>query len=133
VYLTFPFLPADSILILAGQDSTEDFDAIHSKKAHKMLERFYIGDVIPDINVLKPDKQEAGMATEVKFALNPKKKIAFALMEKEQLSHDSFLLTYALQTPETVLGLPTGKHIFLSAHIADELTPASKKSLVMRR
>ncbi|GMH46245.1 hypothetical protein TrRE_jg6467, partial [Triparma retinervis] len=115
---------ADSILILAGQDSTEDFDAIHSKKAHKMLERFYIGDVIPDIDVLKPDKQEAGVATEVKFALNPKKKIAFALMEKEQLSHDSFLLTYALQTPETVLGLPTGKHIFLSAHIADELTPA---------
>jgi len=119
----------DSILILAGQDATEDFNAIHSKKAHKMLERFLIGHVIPDLDVIKPnvvdDKDE--------YALNPKKKLAFKLKSKEQLSHDSFLLTYALQTPETILGLPTGKHIFLSARIADELTPNSEKNLVMRR
>src|SRR5210317_79637 len=36
---------ADSILINAGEDATEDFVAIHSTKATKMLDKFYIGDL----------------------------------------------------------------------------------------
>jgi len=36
---------SDSILINAGGDSTENFVAIHSSKATKMLEKFYIGDL----------------------------------------------------------------------------------------
>ena len=36
---------ADSILINAGEDATEDFVAIHSTKATKMLDKFYVGDL----------------------------------------------------------------------------------------
>uniref|UniRef100_A0A7S4S2G2 Nitrate reductase n=2 Tax=Ditylum brightwellii TaxID=49249 RepID=A0A7S4S2G2_9STRA len=113
----------DSIIINAGEDATEDFEAIHSVKATKMLEKYYIGDV---------EKGGAGAETQVvekdqvdekgrKIALNPKKKIAFMLQKKTQLSRDSFLLDFALQSPEHVLGLPTGKHMFLSATINGEL------------
>lgn len=53
--------------------------------------------------------------------LTQKKKLPFALRSKTQLSRDSFLLDFALQSPEHVLGLPTGKHVFLSAKINDEV------------
>lgn len=38
---------ADSILIVAGQDATDEFDAIHSSKAKAMLESYYIGELAP--------------------------------------------------------------------------------------
>jgi len=38
---------ADSILINAGTDSSEEFDAIHSVKAWKMLDKYYIGQLKP--------------------------------------------------------------------------------------
>ncbi|GAB2271981.1 Nitrate reductase [NADH] 1 [Dionaea muscipula] len=38
---------ADSILINAGTDCTEEFDAIHSAKAQKLLEDYYIGELMP--------------------------------------------------------------------------------------
>jgi hypothetical protein len=50
VYDCTKYLPdhpggADSITINAGMDATEEFEAIHSKKAWKQLEPWYIGDV----------------------------------------------------------------------------------------
>lgn len=49
VYDGTPFLKAhpggaESILISAGIDSTEEFEAIHSKKAWKLLDDFFIGN-----------------------------------------------------------------------------------------
>lgn len=38
---------ADSILINAGTDCSEEFDAIHSIKAWKMLDQYYIGQLRP--------------------------------------------------------------------------------------
>nr|AAL17669.1 assimilatory nitrate reductase heme domain [synthetic construct] len=37
---------SDSILINAGTDCTEEFDAIHSDKAKRLLEDFRIGELI---------------------------------------------------------------------------------------
>ena len=34
-----------SILITAGQDCTEDFEALHSSKAWKLLDEYYIGEL----------------------------------------------------------------------------------------
>ena len=50
VYDGTPFLKdhpggADSILLVAGTDATEDFDAIHSQKAKDMLKEYYIGEL----------------------------------------------------------------------------------------
>ena len=113
---------ADSILINAGEDSTEDFVAIHSTKATKMLDKFYIGDLDPD-SVGKTDtvKERICPKTGRPMALDPKHKQAFKLQKKTVLSRDSFELDFALQSPEHVLGLPTGKHIFLSAEINGEM------------
>ena len=36
---------AASILLAAGQDCTEEFEALHSSKAWKILEEYYIGDL----------------------------------------------------------------------------------------
>lgn len=41
----------DSILINAGTDCTEEFDAIHSEKAKKMLEDFRIGELMSTGNI----------------------------------------------------------------------------------
>ncbi|KAL3914687.1 MAG: hypothetical protein SGILL_006003 [Bacillariaceae sp.] len=111
----------DSITINAGADATEDFVAIHSAKATKMLEKYYIGDL--DTSSVKDTKAEDdGLVDEQgrKVALNPKKKTPFRLQNKVVLSRDSFMLDFALPTPEHVLGLPTGKHMFLSAVINGE-------------
>jgi len=113
---------ADSILINAGEDSTEDFVAIHSTKATKMLQKFYIGDLDTG-SVKKTDEvAEVGICerTGRPLALNPKKKHPFRLQSKTVLSHDSFMLDFALQSTEHVLGLPTGKHMFLSNEVNGE-------------
>ncbi|KAJ6335617.1 hypothetical protein OIU77_025552 [Salix suchowensis] len=132
----------DSILINAGTDCTEEFDAIHSDKAKKMLEDYRIGEVvnsttytsdsnpssanstahgasniIPLIN-LAPVKE---IAPERNAALVPREKIQCKLVKKEILSHDVRLFRFALPSEDQVLGLPVGKHIFLSAAIDDKL------------
>ncbi|KAL7552554.1 hypothetical protein ACHAWF_015798 [Thalassiosira exigua] len=117
---------ADSILINAGEDSTEDFVAIHSTKATKMLDKFYVGDLDPD-SVDEEEKKEEEADEKVdpktgrKVALDPKHKRAFVLQKKTVLSRDSFELDFALPTPDHVLGLPTGKHIFISADVNGEM------------
>jgi len=112
----------DSITINAGDDATEDFVAIHSAKATAMLEKFYIGDLEPTDPAMEEKKEDDVLVDDQgrKLALNPKKKTPFKLQNKVVLSRDSFMLDFALPTPDHVLGLPTGKHIFLSAKINGE-------------
>jgi nitrate reductase (NAD(P)H) len=111
----------DSIIINAGADATEDFVAIHSTKATKMLEKYYIGDLDKASLVSKPKEvTELVDAKGNKLALNPKVKTIVTLQNKIVLSHDSIMLDFALPTPQHILGLPTGKHMFLSAKINGE-------------
>ena len=113
----------DSITINAGDDATEDFVAIHSAKATKMLERYHIGHMEPSSAVEEEKKEDDDVLVDSngrKLALNPRKKTPFKLQNKVVLSRDSFMLDFALPTPDHVLGLPTGKHMFLSAKINGE-------------
>lgn len=53
VYDATPFLDqhpggSASITMNAGQDTTEDFTAVHSAKAWKDLEAYYIGDLVEE-------------------------------------------------------------------------------------
>lgn len=113
----------DSIIINGGEDSTEDFVAIHSTKATKMLEKFYIGqlDTSSVKAAEKPVDDSLVDADGNKLALNPKKKTPFRLQNKIKLSRDSYLLDFALPTPNHILGLPTGKHMFISATMNGEM------------
>jgi nitrate reductase (NAD(P)H) len=113
----------ESITINGGQDATEDFYAIHSSKAQKMLEKWYIGTLdLSSIPKAAPKVEEVLMdANGNKLALNPRKKTPFKLQNKIVLSRDAIMLDFALPTKDHVLGLPTGKHMFLSATIDGEV------------
>lgn len=121
VYDCTPFLKdhpggAESILIMAGEDSSEDFEAVHSKKAWKMLEQYYIGQLRPSdaSNVPSIPAPSAGLnSTDTLIALNPKLRIPFTLVEREMLSHDSIRMKFALQSPRHILGLPVGQHMYM--------------------
>ncbi|XP_019416847.1 PREDICTED: inducible nitrate reductase [NADH] 2-like [Lupinus angustifolius] len=129
----------DSILINAGTDCTEEFDAIHSNKAKEMLESYRIGELVTtgytsDSSTSSPNNTVHGnsefthLATikEVtvpsqSIALNPREKIPCKLVSKTSISHDVRLFRFALPSNAQLLGLPVGKHIFLCATINDKL------------
>lgn len=54
-------------------------------------------------------------------ALDKDQKIAFKLIEREEVSHDTRKFRFALQSASHVLGLPVGNHMYLSARIGGEL------------
>lgn len=112
---------------MAGTDATDEFNAIHSAKAKKMLLEYYIGDVaeegaavVPAVVTPPPTpvQQTAAppaAADVAPVALDPRKRQAFALVEKEELSHNVRRFRFALQSPQHRFGLPVGKHVFLYA------------------
>ncbi|KAK9070149.1 hypothetical protein SSX86_010549 [Deinandra increscens subsp. villosa] len=121
----------DSILINAGTDCTEEFDAIHSDKAKKLLEEYRIGELVTtgyssDSPASSPNNSvhlatiKETMPTR-NIALIPREKIPCKLISKTSVSHDVRLFRFALPAPEQVLGLPVGKHIFLCGSIDDKL------------
>ncbi|XP_043707347.1 nitrate reductase [NADH]-like [Telopea speciosissima] len=122
---------SDSILINAGTDCTEEFDAIHSEKAKKMLEDYWIGELSTTTGYNSPIHNSSSDITKTKnLALIPGEKIQCKLISKTQLSYDSRLFRFALPSEEQVLGLPVGKHIYLCATINEKLcmrayTPSS--------
>ncbi|XP_042507697.1 nitrate reductase [NADH]-like [Macadamia integrifolia] len=120
---------SDSILINAGTDCTEEFDAIHSEKAKKMLQDYHIGELITsDLETpLAPIKE---IDVDKNVALIPGKKIQCKIISKISLTHDVRLFRFALPSEDQVLGLPVGKHIYICATIEDKLcmrayTPSS--------
>ncbi|XP_074279515.1 nitrate reductase [NADH]-like [Silene latifolia] len=129
---------SDSILINAGTDCTEEFDAIHSDKAKKMLEDYRIGELITtgyqsDSTSSSPGSSVHGGSlmsslapiTEIapfrNVALKAREKIPCKLIEKVSLSHDVRRFRFALPSKDQVLGLPCGKHIFVCASSNDKL------------
>ncbi|KAF9354112.1 hypothetical protein BGX26_008073 [Mortierella sp. AD094] len=132
---------ADSITMNAGQDCTEDFDAIHSAKARELLARYYIGELvesIPEASDSTPEMKQVDTAmsisadpltpqsshisspsaTHLPF-LDPKTWQDVALVEKISLTHNTRLFRFALRHPHQLLGLPLGKHIFLKIKTND--------------
>ncbi|KAK4493367.1 hypothetical protein RD792_017737 [Penstemon davidsonii] len=144
---------ADSILINAGTDCTEEFDAIHSDKAKKLLEEYRIGELIttayasaessPNNSMHGPASsnlpltpiKEISPTTIRNVALVPREKVPCKLIAKTSLSPDVRLFRYALPNEDMVLGLPVGKHIFICATIDEKLcmrayTPSSSVDTV---
>lgn len=86
----------------AGMDATEDFKAIHSSAAIKMLDKYYIGDLVADkpaqvINLTATATAAAIAKSGELVALNPREKASFKLAERIELSHNSRLFRFALQ------------------------------------
>ncbi|XP_024940916.1 NADH-cytochrome b5 reductase 2-like isoform X2 [Cephus cinctus] len=56
--------------------------------------------------------------------LDPTVKYTLPLLEKEIVSHDTRRFRFALPSPNHVLGLPPGQHVYVSAHIGELVTRA---------
>ncbi|KAK2188207.1 hypothetical protein NP493_140g03076 [Ridgeia piscesae] len=52
---------------------------------------------------------------------DPNIKYPLKLVDKEVISHDTRIFKFALPSPEHILGLPTGQHIFLTARVDGQL------------
>ncbi|CAG8440928.1 15057_t:CDS:2 [Funneliformis caledonium] len=125
---------ADSILINAGTDCTDEFYAIHSSNAKKMLDDYYIGDLVegsaassvsnPSItipkSIINPPQSAAQANGDSLLALNPKVWFSCPLIKKEVISHDTRIFRFALQSDKHSLGLPAGNHMFIRASINNQ-------------
>eukprot|EP00931_Biecheleriopsis_adriatica_P040108 TRINITY_DN2294_c0_g1_i6.p1 TRINITY_DN2294_c0_g1~~TRINITY_DN2294_c0_g1_i6.p1 ORF type:complete len:888 (+),score=173.87 TRINITY_DN2294_c0_g1_i6:53-2716(+) len=112
---------ASSIMLVAGQDSTEDFGAVHSSKAWQELEDYYIGPLkdsakIPQTIAASPPTSATGHGF-----LGQPGKLTLPLVEKIHVSHDTRIFRFGLPSPDMKLGLPTGMHVFLKAVWKDKI------------
>nr|CAD1826207.1 unnamed protein product [Ananas comosus var. bracteatus] len=120
---------ADSILINAGTDCTEEFDAIHSDKARAMLDTYRIGELIAagyasdnsvhgasDFANHLDTIREAARAPAAAL-VDRREKVRCLLVAKAVVSRDVRLFRFALPLDDQVLGLSVGKHIFLCATV----------------
>ncbi|TPX63126.1 hypothetical protein SpCBS45565_g06859 [Spizellomyces sp. 'palustris'] len=111
----------ESIVISAGTDCTEEFNAIHSSKAHDMLKDYLIGTIAKPPSAAIPASTKPVAPIEELVALNPRIYAPFKLIEKQKLSHDTRLFRFALPSPDHRLGLPPGKHMYISAQVNGKL------------
>ncbi|TPX34001.1 hypothetical protein SmJEL517_g03240 [Synchytrium microbalum] len=134
VYDATPFMTAhpggaDSILIVAGTDCTEEFDDIHSKKAHVMLKDYLIGELVVDDVAEYLDKVTT---------FNPRTYTPYLkLVKKDILNHDTRIFRFQFSDTD-MMGMPTGKHVMLkipsqdgeSKNVIRAYTPISTSSHV---
>lgn len=106
-----------SIRLVAGEDATEDFMAIHSTDAKAMMARYHLGRLQHGDNI---KSKVASLSTEEEEPfdadrpfLHPKKWKTARLVEKKFISHDSRIFRFALQHDEQILGLPIGQHVYV--------------------
>ncbi|TKW41799.1 hypothetical protein SEVIR_1G341300v4 [Setaria viridis] len=127
---------ADSILINAGTDCTEEFDAIHSDKARGLLEMYRVGELVVTGSDYSPQSSHADLKAIVEapapapavplpvstVALaNPREKVRCRLVDKKSMSYNVRLFRFALPSPDQKLGLPVGKHVYVCASIGGKL------------
>lgn len=130
VYDGTPFLKehpggADSILLVAGDDATEDFTAIHSADAHAKLAevhqvgthdtsdadamfQYHIGTLVGSV----PPTPAVDDNPPAAF-LDPKRWKRAKLTEVTRVNHDSCTFRFALEREGQPLGLPVGQHVFV--------------------
>ncbi|ORY78545.1 nitrate reductase [Protomyces lactucae-debilis] len=122
VYDATPFLKEhpggiESITGVGGEDSTEDFMAIHSETAKQMLVDYHIGTLekAPLTPPKTPAESAHGDDDEVprdQF-LEAKKWHPVQLVERQEISSDARILRFKLDHDDQLLGLPCGKHLFI--------------------
>ncbi|KZT30292.1 hypothetical protein NEOLEDRAFT_1127249 [Neolentinus lepideus HHB14362 ss-1] len=99
----------DSILLVAGEDATEDFMAIHSPEGRAKLAEYHIGTLVSEdklSTVTEPDNIGGDF-------LDKKKWKSVQLTEILRLNHDSWIYRFSLPTESQPLGLPVGQHVFV--------------------
>ncbi|KAJ3338284.1 hypothetical protein HDU91_001268, partial [Kappamyces sp. JEL0680] len=99
----------ESILMSGGQDVTEDFFAIHSENAVKMLKDYHIGILM---HSLHESRDNAAKELSPTFLSELVWKKA-TLVKKTAISPDTTIFRYQLEHEEQLFGLVCGKHVFI--------------------
>ncbi|KAF9007401.1 nitrate reductase [Cyathus striatus] len=100
----------ESITLVAGEDATEDFMAIHSTDAKKQLVDYHIGTLAGKLETGTDQAQEYGMNHEF---LHPKKWKKVVLGGIQAVSKDSKVYHFTFGSNDQALGLPTGQHVYV--------------------
>lgn len=121
---------ASSIILVANEDATEDFMAIHSADAKRKLSQvrsmgckaycahtdrfcqYHIGTLQGDLTKEPATSPDTERAPDAPF-LDPKSWKPVKLTSIEQLNHDSFIYRFSLSSDDKMLGLPVGQHVFV--------------------
>jgi nitrate reductase (NAD(P)H) len=124
IYDCTPFMKAhpggiDSILLVGGQDCTEDFDAIHSTAAHEMLQQYKIGTLAKDTQA--PVVDHAHSDTTLDQFLEPKIWKSLVLEKKVYITQDICVFRFAFSSPAMKHGLPVGQHVYLRCRLDSKL------------
>ncbi|GAA5945071.1 uncharacterized protein JCM15063_001650 [Sporobolomyces koalae] len=101
---------SESITLVAGEDATEDFMAIHSIDAKLRLADFHIGTLVQDENLCEPEVKAPSEPDPVYLSKSRWK--AAELVSIDRVNHDSRLYRFALEHPDQPLGLPIGQHVY---------------------
>lgn len=119
---------ADSILLVAGDDATEDFMAIHSDDAKKKLVEVIFFLCICDCYLTKVLQYHIGKLSGPPASLspsmpanpdptgaflNPKIWKTVTLASIDRVNHDSIVYRFMLPSQEQSPGLPIGQHVFV--------------------
>jgi nitrate reductase (NAD(P)H) len=120
---------ADSILLAAGEDATEDFMAIHSPDAKKKMAavrpfrlfapvfsltgatQFHIGTLLKGADDIEPESPADDEVSPT--FLHKTKWKPVNLVNITPISPDTSIFRFALQAAEQPLGLPVGQHVFV--------------------
>ncbi|KAE8270754.1 hypothetical protein A4X09_0g1573 [Tilletia walkeri] len=127
VYDGTPFLKdhpggAESITIVAGEDATEDFMAIHSLDGKKQLAKFHIGKLEEGGDIDTAAEEAAANDPESPSFLHPKFWKKSLLVSKTIISHDSRILRFKLSRDDQDVGLPVGQHVYFRLSAQDPET-----------
>lgn len=132
---------AESITMNAGADCTEEFNAIHSTKAHDMLKNWYIGDIVDSLtasplpSLVSPPLPAPVAHSSALLSLDGKSRTPLKLHSKTIISHDTRIFRFSLASLNHRLGLPIGNHVYICARKAGSLimrayTPISSDELL---
>lgn len=99
---------AESITLVAGEDATEDFMAIHSIDAKKQMRDFHLGR----LEMTTSPGESLDMSTNGCF-LHPKQWKKSKIVSKKMISHDSCVFRFELDRDDQELGLPIGQHVYM--------------------
>ncbi|KAJ1324614.1 nitrate reductase (NAD(P)H) [Microdochium nivale] len=112
---------AQSIQLVAGEDATEDFLAIHSADAKKMLRDYHIGRLEESSAALVAPVVEH-IDDPSKPFLEQKRWKKTQLVQKTVVSRDSRIFRFALSHEDQLIGLPVGQHVFVRIRRTNKLT-----------
>lgn len=117
---------SESITLVAGEDATEDFMAIHSIDAKLRLADFHIGTLVGGEETPVNTAESVAPATPDPVFLSKTKWKPAKLVSIDRINHDSRIYRFALEHEEQQLGLPVGQHVY--ARLRRKVCPADAEA-----